>query len=155
MRSIRKLLICSLVILTLICSTVVVNANTSTLWVSAGGSTYTSSTDFQHITNSHSYCHIQLSSFKFTGYSENVMPLRPDGSKHYIHARLYQCSSDSTHYIMSAAMNTAHFTQASSPGYDYAYYSGYGAADTYYRLKTNSSFEEAMYRATFIWYAYT
>lgn len=153
MRSIRKLLVCTLMILSIVCSSVAVNANNSTLWVSAGGTTDTSTTDYSKIVGSnHSYCHIRLKYFHFTGYVENVMPKKPDNSSHFIHARLYSCNT-TTLEMLSPAMDTAHFTQSSSYGYDYSYYSGYGTVGAKYRLRTNSSYTGSMYEARFYWYA--
>lgn len=153
MKKINKIMALIATVSVLIGCLFVVNANNSTLWVSAGGTTDTSTTDYSEITGAnHTYCHIRLKYFHFTGFAENVMPKKPDNTTHLIHARLYSCDTN-TMAMQYPAMDTAHFSQSSSYGYDYYYYSGFGTVGAKYRLRTNSSYSGSMYEARFYWYA--
>ena len=117
------------------------NTFNSPVTVSAGGSTYTAVTS--STTATRSTCYIRLMNFVFDGYSENYLP-----SGKYIYARLYTASSPYT-----AASHSASFNQPTSQGnYNYSYLTGYGGANTSYRLKTNSNWYVS-YFAAFQWSA--
>ncbi|MBR5974341.1 MAG: hypothetical protein IK020_04070 [Clostridiales bacterium] len=148
MRSIRKILICSLMMLTIVCGSVAVNANTSTLYVTTpGGNAYSSTSDYSQIVGSnHTYCYIHMNYFKFNGYGTDVFPT--SGTR--INARLYSYNPGNTPE-MSAATEVAHY-YSSPDGGSVAYYSGFGTVGTKYRLKTNSNYN-SLYHAEFYWYS--
>lgn len=113
----------------------------STLVVNAGGNAYSSQSCFQSTYHSQGY--MRLVSFKFNGYSTNVMP-----SGCHIAARLYLVSNVGGYY---AASNVATFTSTTSAGqYNYSFSQGYGGAGQTFKLKTNSTCSQA-YSAVIEW----
>ena len=102
----------------------------STFIVSAGGSEYSQQTCFQ--STYHSQCYMRMRSFRFNGYSTNVMP---NGC--HIASRLYLVSKGGNYY---PATTVATFTAPTSVGqYNYSFQAGYGGAGQTFIAKTNST----------------
>lgn len=106
MHLIKKILVCSLMVLTFVFTSLPVNAATGTVYVSAGGSAFTS--EYTQSYGSNSKCHMSLTYVHFSNYAENTIP-----SSYYVHSRLYKKSG------YTAASDLASFSQVSSSGYDY------------------------------------
>lgn len=132
---IKKILVCSLMVLTFVFTSLPVNAATGTVYVSAGGSKYTD--EFTQAYGNHSKCHMALTYVHFSNYPENSIP-----STYLVKSRLYK------RYDLYAASDLASFSQVSSSGYDYWFWDGYATNGQQFVLKTNSNLN-VYYSATF------
>jgi len=141
MHLIKKILVCSLMVLTFVFTSLPVNAATGTVYVSAGGSAFTS--EYTQSYGSNSQCHMSLTYVHFSNYAENTIPCT-----YYVYSRLYLRSNHNTQ-----VSHLASFSQVSDSGYNYDYYNGYATNGQQFVLKSNSNLD-IYYSATFAFSAW-